>query len=80
MWIFLKRLALSVLSTAVAYLLSPKQKFKSSTQDDLDIGRPKPGAVIGKPYGSPWIIGDRGPQIIWSGDFKSEKIRDGGKK
>lgn len=76
MWAYLGRFLLTVAATALAYILTPKPKVKSPNASDIDIGRPEQGAIIGKPYGSPWCT----PQIIWWGDVKFDAIREGGKK
>lgn len=78
MW---QQILISLIFSAISYLLSPKAKPQAPTAaklGDFDIPRASEGDEIGKVYGTVWIAA---PQVAWYGDFKSTPIKSkGGKK
>lgn len=75
MWV---NLLISVISTVVAYLLTPKPEQLEAQDFGDDIPLAEEGAEIGKVYGTVWI---GSAQTVWFGNEKTVAIRSkSGKK
>lgn len=80
-WMFIARLALGLLLSAVAYALSPRPKTetpKAAGLDDLSIPTAEEGRPIPVVFGTVLFTG---ANVVWAGDLKVDPIRKkGGKK
>ena len=80
-WMFLARLGLGLLLSAVSYALSPKPKREKPEAAGLD-AFDLPTAEEGRPI--PVVFGTvrlDAPNVVWAGDLRVQKIRQkGGKK
>ena len=80
-WMFIARLVLGLLLSAIAYALSPRPKTetpRAAGLDDLSVPTAEEGRPIPVVFGTVLI---RGANVVWAGDLKVDPIRrKGGKK
>lgn len=80
-WMFIARLVLALLLSAISYALSPKQTPDQPTAaalDDFSIPTAEEGRPIPVIFGTVRISG---PNVVWAGHLKIDKIeKSGGKK
>lgn len=80
-WMFLARLGLGLLLSAVSYALSPKpkrEKPEAAGLDEFDLPTAEEGRPIPVVFGTVRLDA---PNVVWAGDLRVQKIRKkGGKK
>lgn len=78
---FIARLVLGLLLSAITYALSPRPKTeapKAAGLDDLSVPTAEEGRPIPVVFGTVLI---RGANVVWAGDLRVDPIRrKGGKK
>jgi hypothetical protein len=80
-WMFIARLVLGLMLSALSYALSPRPKTevpRAAGLDELDLPTAEEGRPIPVVFGTVLITG---PNVVWAGDLKVKPIRkSGGKK
>jgi hypothetical protein len=74
---FLVSLILLAVSTLLQMILVKPNKVKSAALEDFDFPVMEDGEPQGVLFGDAWISG---PMVLWYGNYRTIKIKSGGKK
>lgn len=80
-WMFIARLVLGLVLSAISYALQPRQQQETPQAaglDDFSLPTAEEGRPIPVVFGTVLLAG---PNVVWAGDLKVKELRKkGGKK